>query len=75
MKETPRDKFVRLATKRVNNAIKTIQLLGNLSNTSNYSYNRMDIEKIFKVLDDEMNSTKRLFLSKEKIRSTFHLDE
>ena len=75
MNETPRDKFIRLATKRVNNAIKTIQLLGNLSNTSNYSYTHKDVEKIFKALDEEINKTKRLFISKERRSSQFNLDE
>ena len=32
------EKFKALAEKRVNNAIKQLQLIGNLSNTSSYEY-------------------------------------
>ena len=42
-----REKFVRLATGRVNKAIKEIQLIGNLSNRTYYEYSNADIEKIF----------------------------
>ena len=46
-------KFRELAEKRVNNAIKNIQLIGNLSNTSAYSYTDEEVKKIFKALKDE----------------------
>lgn len=47
-------KFKELAEKRVNNAIKNIQLIGNLSNTRAYSYTEEDIKKIFKTLKEEL---------------------
>ena len=37
-KESKRDKFVRLAEARTNKIIDMLQLLGNCSNTSTYSY-------------------------------------
>lgn len=48
--ETKRDKFVRLAESRMNNALKQIELLGNLSNSSAYDYTNDDVEKIIKTL-------------------------
>ena len=39
-------KFRELAEKRVNNAIKNIQLIGNLSNTSAYSYTEEEVKII-----------------------------
>ncbi len=65
MKETPRDKFTRLATNRVNNALKYIQLIGNLSNRSNYDYSNEDIEKIYATLGEELRKSKQRFSTKQ----------
>ena len=44
--ESKHDKFKRLATPRVTNAIKKIELIGNLS-SSGYEYTPEEVEKIF----------------------------
>lgn len=54
---------MRLANKRVNRAIKAIQLVGNLSNRSNYDYTEDDVGKIFSALNAEMKATKKRFES------------
>ena len=56
-----RDKFVRLAEKRVSRAIKDLRLIGNLANRSNYSYDRRDVEKIVRALESELKLLKRRF--------------
>jgi len=61
MRKNDRDKFVRLATKRVNAALKAIQLIGNLSNRSNYDYGDEDVQKIFKALQEELNTSRKKF--------------
>lgn len=61
VRENDREKFVKLAEVRVNKALKAIQLIGNLSNRSNYDYTDADITKIFKVLSDELSNCKRRF--------------
>ena len=61
MSESNRDNFVRLAEKRVNNAIKTLRLIGNLSNRSNYSYTDEDVNKIFRTLERELKSARARF--------------
>lgn len=66
MREEDRKKFVTLATKRVNNALKAIQLIGNLSNKSNYDYTDKDVEKIFTALHKEMKSCRQRFDSPGK---------
>ncbi|MGN1295211.1 MAG: hypothetical protein ACI4U5_02270, partial [Bacilli bacterium] len=48
--ETKREKFVRLAESRMNNALKQIELLSNLSNTSAYEYTNADVDKIIRAL-------------------------
>lgn len=61
VRENDREKFVKLAEARVNKALKAIQLIGNLSNRSNYDYTDADISKIFKALSDELTECKRRF--------------
>lgn len=61
MTETDREKFVRLANKRVNSAIKAIELIGNLSNRSNYDYTQEDAEKIFLALNKELKMCRERF--------------
>lgn len=56
-----REKFIELAEKRVNNAIKQIGLIGNLANTANYDYDESDYQKIFRVIDAEVREMKRRF--------------
>jgi hypothetical protein len=56
-----RDKFVRLANKRVSNALRAIQLIGNLSNKSNYDYADEDVVKILKALTDEVAACRKRF--------------
>ena len=73
--ESDRDKFVRLATKRVNNALKAIQLIGNLSNRTNYDFTDNDVEKIFSALTNEIrNSRERFKASSAKKNSGFNLE-
>lgn len=61
-----KNKFRELAEKRVNNAIKNIQLIGNLSNTSAYSYTEDEAKKIFRTLKEEISFAEAKFKSKGK---------
>lgn len=61
MMSKKREKFIELGEKRVNNAIKQIQLIGNLSNTGNYEFNESDYQKIFRAIDSEVREMKRKF--------------
>lgn len=61
MRENDRAKFVRLASKRVSNAMKAIHLIGNLANKSNYDYTEEDVQKIFKALSDELGACRKRF--------------
>ncbi len=61
MRQEDREKFVRLANKRVSNALKSIQLIGNLSNRSNYDYSEEDVQKIFRALQDELGACRKKF--------------
>lgn len=59
--ENKSSRFKRLATSRVNNAVNTLRLIGNLSNTNNYSFDASDINTIFKAIDEELNLAKARF--------------
>jgi hypothetical protein len=59
--ETSREKFRRLAEKRVVRTIKDIRLIGNLSNRSNYRYERAEVDKIFRVLERELKQARARF--------------
>lgn len=61
MAKQKRENFVRLAENRTNKTIEMIRLLGNLSNTSNYSYTKEDVNKIFNTLEKELADAKRKF--------------
>jgi len=61
MREKDHNKFKELAVKRVNNALKSISLIGNLSNRSNYDYTDQDVEKVFKALEDEIKDCRQRF--------------
>lgn len=56
-----RDRFVELAQKRVVRAIKDLRLIGNLANRSNYHYDKPDVEKILRTLDQELKVLRRRF--------------
>ncbi|MBL7157659.1 MAG: hypothetical protein ISS92_05830 [Candidatus Omnitrophica bacterium] len=71
--ESKHDKFKRLATQRVTNAIKKIELLGNLSG-SGYESTPEEVEKIFKALQDTLDGVKEKFSKTERVnKSKFEL--
>lgn len=59
--EHPRDRFRRLATKRTNDVLHRLKVLGNCSNRSIYQYDERDIEKIFTEVERKMKETKAKF--------------
>ena len=66
--ESKHDKFKRLANQRVTNAIKKIELIGNLS-SSGYEYTAEEIEKIFSALQQILDNTKGRFSKSKKVES------
>ena len=68
-----RDSFVRLAEKRVERAVRDIELIGNLSNTSSYEYSDKDVAAIFRALDEAIKSSKQRFSDGLNRRKRFTL--
>lgn len=77
MRTEDRQKFVRLANRRVSSALKLIQLIGNLANRSNYDYTEEDVAKIFKALNSELSACRKRFdmASQGNENAQFSLDD
>lgn len=58
---TARENFVRLAEARTKRLLKDLDLLGNLSNRSNYSYTDEDTRIIFKAIAKKVQDTEARF--------------
>jgi hypothetical protein len=61
MDESRRQRFKRLANRRVNKALNQIRILGNLANKSYYDYTEDDVSKMFKALDSQVKALKGKF--------------
>jgi len=64
--ESRKERFNRIATKRTNDIIDKIRILGNCSNRSTYNYNEDEINKIFSAINKELRISKDRFTSKRK---------
>ncbi|MGD9922152.1 MAG: hypothetical protein AB7L90_19915 [Hyphomicrobiaceae bacterium] len=64
--ESARERFRRLAQKRVVRTIKDLRLIGNLGNRNNYDYAPDEVEKIFRALEKELKLARTKFDSRGK---------
>lgn len=71
--KSSRAKFKTLANKRVNKALQTLKLIGNLSNKRHYDYDDVDAKKILKALEDELKIVKQKF-NKSTSNEKFKID-
>ncbi len=60
-----RERFLRLSEKRVNDVLKRVRLLGNLSNKGSYAYDLEEVNSIFDAVQRELDEQARRFLPKE----------
>jgi len=59
--ESKADRFTRLAQARTTNVLRSIRILGNLSNTSNYSYTPEQVRKIFAAVRAQLDNAESKF--------------
>ena len=64
MKSAKMEKFEQLAEKRVNEAVKKISIIGNLSNRGNYEYTEAHIKQIVSTLRKEVGKVQARFENK-----------
>jgi len=70
--EAKRLNFKRIAEARTEKILNMIDLLGNLANTSFYSYSEKDIETIFNAIQETLNESKKKFSKKSKFKRRKH---
>ena len=70
--ENKHDKFKRLASKRVNDLMKKIKNIGNLS-SANYEYSDEEVEKIFLSLQEALDNAKAKFQKGKAKKDSFQL--
>lgn len=56
-----RERFKKLATKRTNEVLYRLKVLGNCSNRQLYDYDEKDIEKIFSEIEKKVKEAKGKF--------------
>jgi len=60
-KEDRRTAFVRLVNNRMHRTIKTLRLIGNLSNRTNYSYTGAQVDRIIEALEEAIEKMRERF--------------
>jgi len=66
--ETKNDRFRRIASKRTNEILEKIRILGNCSNRSSYEYNEEEVNKIFSEIEKQLKLIKAKFLAEKRER-------
>lgn len=59
--KTPDERFRELAPKRTRSVLKQLEILGNCSNRSGYSYSQEQVDKIFDAIIKKAHETKAKF--------------
>jgi len=52
--ETSKERFKRLATKRTNEVLRKLKVLGNCANRQAYEYTNEDVNKIFSIIHQKV---------------------
>jgi len=74
-KEQKRDRFQRMAPKRVNAVLDKLRLVGNCASRRSYEYTEEEVNKIFSEIEDRVAEVKARFRFSEKknIKPKFEL--
>ena len=59
--EQKKDRFKRVASRRVDSILKGIRSLSKCSNTNNYEYNVEDINKMLKAIREELKTMETIY--------------
>lgn len=71
MSDIKKERFKKIAEKRVNKLIEDFRLLGNCANKGNYEYTEQDVKKIISAINKEFEKLKDRFYgerNKDKFR-------
>lgn len=64
--ETKRARFVRVAARRTQRVLESLQMLGNCASPASYEYELQQVEKIFSAIDAEVKLTRSRFDGKRQ---------
>ncbi len=70
-RKTPRERFLEVAPKRTQKVLDALRLLGRCGNRVTYEYQREEVQKIIKAVEDELARMKSRFDDNEP--TTFKL--
>jgi hypothetical protein len=68
-----RERFVRIAERRVNQVLEALDRLENCSNRHNYEYSETDVRKIFSEVEKRLKEVKQAFSDSQSGRDRFKL--
>ena len=71
--ETKRDRFVRIAERRVNKILDDLDSLGKCANRRNYQYDNSDVRRIFGEIEKKLRETRTLYKSSTNNNNRFRL--
>ena len=60
-KSKRRERFEKVASKRVQKLLDQIELVGNCSSKVNYEYNDQDVEKMFSAIEEHLKQARSRF--------------
>jgi len=72
--EANRDRFIRIAERRVNKVLEELESLAKCSNRKNYSYSEEDVRRIFSEIDKKAKEAKAQFQDSSKDKKVFKLE-
>ena len=70
-KESKSELFIRLATKRVSSVLRSIRILGNCSNRSNYEYTTEQVSSMYETIQDSIDSMYAKFTPSKQEQESF----
>jgi hypothetical protein len=71
--EEKRERFVRIAERRVNKILNDFDSLGKCANKRNYQYSDADVKKIFSEIEKKLREIKVLYRSSSGNKNRFRL--
>ena len=70
--ENKRERFKRIASKRMQKTLNELEKLINCSNTNNYEYSEDDVQKMIRALNEKMIKLKASYRSGNKKNNRFN---
>ena len=71
--DTKRNRFIKIAERRVNQVLNNLDSLGKCSNKRNYQYTEEEVNKIFREIEKKVKEIKVRFQGEDTNKSRFKL--